>query len=92
MDSSLQTYILTEVRREGIANYSRSLIELADVVLNDRNPTEIERFISIYSELMTYQGAPINNLRYERRRMMEQLSGITFTRPIHVIRRRHADQ
>jgi hypothetical protein len=78
--STLQVYILNEVRREGIAHYSRSVIELADEVIRDKKRSEMEFFVSIYTELLNYPGAPVNNLRYERRRIAAELLQIAPSR------------
>lgn len=88
----MEAYIRGEVQREGIAEYSRSVIGLTREILRDRNPEEMERFISIYSILMEYPGAPVGNLRCERRLMVEELTGITIAQPTHGRPRRRARQ
>jgi len=69
----LHSYINDGVMRMGIARYSRNMIELGEVVLRDRDSAELRRFIDVYTELLEYPGAPVNNLRYERRRMADAL-------------------
>jgi hypothetical protein len=81
MDSTtLEVYISNQVRQEGIARYSRSVIELAEDVIRDKKRSEMEFFVSIYTELLNYPGAPVNNLRYERRRIAAELLQIAPSR------------
>ena len=73
MDTSITDYVRTEVRGIGVAEFSRLAIEAGENALRDGRRSELEQFISVYTELLYYRGAPVNNLRHERRRMADAL-------------------
>jgi hypothetical protein len=72
---NLQSYIEAGAMRMGIAKYSMKMILRGETVLQQHPETanEYRRFIDVYTELLEYPGAPVNNLRYERRRMSDAL-------------------
>jgi len=71
---SIVSYVRSEIQSMGVAEFSRLAIETGEDALQDGNRTELEQYVSIYTELLNYSGAPVNNLRHERRRVSERLT------------------
>jgi Asp/Glu/hydantoin racemase len=77
---AVRSLVSDMVQRDGLAQYCRYIVGMTEAVLQDKDRSEMELFVSIYTELLEYPGAPVNNLRHERRKVAAELLQITPSR------------